>query len=113
MLLELDRGTEDNPRFVREKVLPGLAYLRSEAYRNRFGSNSGRWLVVTTSERRVTNMRRQVEAATVGEAVPFYLTTLEQATAGNVLFDPIWVRPGLNQPGALLGTQAFAAGRSE
>ena len=26
-LLEIDRSTEDNPRFLREKILPGLAYV--------------------------------------------------------------------------------------
>ena len=40
--------TEDNPRFGEEKVLPGIAYVRSEVYAQRFGDKSGRWLVVTT-----------------------------------------------------------------
>jgi len=43
-LLEIDRSTEDNQRFLREKILPGLAYLKSEAYAERFGHRSGRWL---------------------------------------------------------------------
>lgn len=30
-LLEIDRSTEDNPRFYREKVLPGVAYIKSQA----------------------------------------------------------------------------------
>ena len=42
LLFELDRATEDNPRFSREKVVPGLAYIRSESYRKRFGFASGR-----------------------------------------------------------------------
>jgi len=44
-LLEIDRSTEDNPRFLREKILPGLAYVNSQAYADRFGHRSGRWLV--------------------------------------------------------------------
>ena len=36
-LLEIDRSTEDNPRFLREKILPGLAYIQSQAYEERFG----------------------------------------------------------------------------
>ena len=43
-LLEIDRSTEDNPRFLREKILPGLAYLHSPVYEQRFGHRSGRWL---------------------------------------------------------------------
>ena len=31
-LLEIDCSTEDNPRFLREKILPSLAYIRSKAY---------------------------------------------------------------------------------
>jgi hypothetical protein len=42
-LLEIDRSTEDNPRFLREKILPGLAYIRSKVYEERFGHRSGRW----------------------------------------------------------------------
>ena len=43
-LLEIDRSTEDNPRFMREKVIPGKAYLKTKAYKNRFGKQTGRWL---------------------------------------------------------------------
>ncbi len=60
-LLEIDRSTEDNPRFLREKILPGLAYVKSQAYGERFGHRSGRWLVVTTGERRLANMLSQAE----------------------------------------------------
>ncbi len=52
-LLEIDRSTEDNPRFFREKILPGLAYIKTKAYEERFGHRSGRWLVVTTGEKRL------------------------------------------------------------
>ena len=59
LLLELDNSTHANERFGREKVAPGLAYVKSEEYKTRFGANSGRWLVVTTGERRMTNLMRQ------------------------------------------------------
>ena len=61
LLFEIDRATEDNPRFVREKVIPGIAYIRSDAYRTRFGSNAGRWLVITTSDQRIAHMCQQAE----------------------------------------------------
>ncbi len=89
-LLEIDRSTEDNPRFYREKLLPGLAYLKTDAYEERFGHRSGRWLVVTTGQRRLTNMLRQAhQAHTKGL---FYFTTFEQVSPESLLSAPIWQR---------------------
>ncbi|MBZ0285217.1 MAG: replication-relaxation family protein [Anaerolineae bacterium] len=94
LLWEIDRRTEDNPRFVREKVYPGIAYIRSEAYRQRFGYNAGKILIVTTGERRLNNMKRQAEQAVGKDARLFYFTTLEQLTSQTVLTAPIWQRGG-------------------
>lgn len=89
-LLEIDRGTEDNPRFLREKILPGLAYIDSKAYLDRFGHNSGRWLVVTTGEKRLANMLRQAKRAeTEGK---FYFTTFDRLNAKTILHESIWKR---------------------
>jgi hypothetical protein len=89
-LLEIDRSTEDNPRFLREKILPGLAYLKTEAYAKRFGHRSGRWLVVTTGERRLRNMLLQAKH---GQAAGlFYFTTYDQITVDTLLHSPIWRR---------------------
>lgn len=104
LLLELDRATEDNPRFAREKVLPGIAYLRSKAYKQRFGFQSGRWLVVTTSERRMRNLKRQTEAVAGKDARVFYFTTADQVQMKTLLTEPIWYRGGDNQPSALFST---------
>jgi hypothetical protein len=101
MLLELDRATEDNPRFAREKVRPGVAYLRSQAYERRFGFKSGRWLVVTTGERRMLNMKRQTEATAGGDAGAFYFTMLDQVTPDSVLTEPIWYQGNVDEPVAL------------
>ncbi|MBZ0280289.1 MAG: replication-relaxation family protein [Anaerolineae bacterium] len=100
-LLELDMRTEHNARFVDEKIRPGLAYFESEAYRNRFGVNAGRYLVVTTGETRLKNMKQQAE--TVGKAAErFYFTTFEAATANGAFFtQPIWWRPTHDTPVAL------------
>ncbi|NLF79094.1 MAG: hypothetical protein GX573_25660 [Chloroflexi bacterium] len=92
LLLELDRATEDNPRFARQKVLPGIAYLRSDAYKRRFGYGSGRWLVVTTSQRRLRNMKAQAERAAGEQARVFYFTTSDVITPETVLTAPIWFR---------------------
>lgn len=89
-LLEIDRSTEDNPRFFREKILPGLAYLRSQAYEDRFGHRSGRWLVVTTGERRLRNMLSQARHSRTQGL--FYFTTFEKISATTMLSMPIWQR---------------------
>ena len=89
-LLEIDRSTEDNPRFYREKILPGLAYLKTDAYKQRFGHNSGRWLVVTTGEKRLKNMLRQAERAKTKGM--FYFTTYDRLSPETMLHAPIWQR---------------------
>lgn len=99
-LLEIDRSTEDNPRFLREKILPGLAYLRSEAYEKRFGHRSGRWLVVTTGERRLRNMLNQAKRAKTKGL--FYFTTYDKLTVDSILFSSIWQRADRGDPVPLL-----------
>lgn len=94
LLVEIDRGTEDNPRFARETVRPAVAYLRSDAYLRRFGSRSGRWLVVTTGARRMGNMKRQTELALGKDARLFYFTTFDRVTPETLLSAPIWHRGG-------------------
>lgn len=94
-LLEIDMGTEDNPRFGREKVLPGLAYLKSSAYRNRFGLRYGRFLIVTTGERRLQNMKAQAER--LGGSGQFYFATFENICPETVLNKPVWWLAGETQ----------------
>ena len=93
-LLEIDRATEDNPRFSREKVRPGVAYLRSRAYEKRFGVSYGCYLVVTTGERRMHNLKSHSERN--GGNGRFYFTTFAKAANGNVLTEPIWQLAGSN-----------------
>jgi hypothetical protein len=99
-LLEIDRSTEDNPRFYREKILPGLAYIDSKAYEERFGHRSGRWLVVTTSDRRRNNMLSQARRAKTKGF--FYFTTYDRITVDSILFSPIWRRADRDEPVPLL-----------
>ena len=89
-LLEIDRSTEDNPRFYREKILPGLAYLKSQEYEDRFGHRSGRWLVVTTGERRLANMLSQAHRTNANGL--FYFTTFDKLKPESMLRSPIWQR---------------------
>jgi hypothetical protein len=101
-LLEIDRSTEDNPRFLREKILPGLAYLKSPVYETRFGHRSGRWLVVTTGERRMRNMLLQSKRA--GSAGLFYFSIYPSITVENILSAPIWYRADRPDPVPLVFT---------
>lgn len=94
LLLELDRATEHNPRFGIEKVVPGIAYIRSDSYRRRFGFNSGKWLVVTTSDRRLQNMKRATELVAGSNARLFYFTTLDRVSPHTIVSAPIWHRGG-------------------
>ena len=99
-LLEIDRSTEDNPRILREKIIPGLAYIKTKAYEERFGHRSGRWLVVTTGEKRLKNMLRQARR---GKAKGlFYFTTYDQLNAATILHTPIWQRADRNEKVPLL-----------
>jgi len=99
-LLELDRATHDNPSFGREKVLPGVAYIKSHAYKDRFGFNSGRWLIVTKGRRRVKNLMQQTKEKAGPSSAMFYFATLKKLTptSVNVLTTPIWQQPGIDKP---------------
>lgn len=99
-LLELDMATEHNPRIGRSKILPGMAYIGSEAYRERFGLQYGRWLFVTTGERRMENMRTQ--ARRLGAKGQFYFTTFDGLTPDTILKKPVWWMPDRDEPISLI-----------
>lgn len=101
-LLEHDRRTDDNGRFIDEKVLPGIAYIQSEIYRERYGVNAGSYLVVTLSEKRMMNMLKAAARVPKAEKY-FYYTTYKQATRPGAFFtQPIWRRPGTENPTSLM-----------
>lgn len=113
-LLELDRGSNESLRRIAdEKVLPGLAYLVSEAYQRRAywlpgeKLKSGRWLfVISTADAdlRLSNMKRRIEQIAGDNAGKFWLTTLAEAKeCENVLTAPIWRHGGENRLWSLLG----------
>jgi hypothetical protein len=100
-LFELDMSTHDNPSFGREKAIPGSAYIKSVAFKNRFGYNSGRWLVVTTGAVRMKNLIAQTKQSLGAGARVFLFTTIDQVGGGNVLTAPIWHQADFQQPSAL------------
>jgi hypothetical protein len=101
-LLELDNGTADTPKFAREKVIPNLAYLKTALYKQRFGANTGQWLIVTTSPRRLKHLKAQTERTAGESANAFYFTTQDAITDTTVLTAPIWCRGGTDETMPLL-----------
>ena len=91
-LLEIDMGSEDNPRFAREKIQPGVAYLKSSEYAKRFGTRHGRYLVITSGERRRHNMKAHAERN--GGKGLFYFSTFDDLSAESVLTRPVWLLAG-------------------
>ena len=104
LLMEIDGSTHSNPRFGREKVLAGNAYIKSQEYKNRFGANSGRWLVLTGGERRMGNLMRQTKHVSDGDDAKYFIFTTAKNFFGadNVLLDAIWWQVDKETPVALL-----------
>ncbi|MCL5428309.1 MAG: replication-relaxation family protein [Chloroflexi bacterium] len=102
-LIEIDMATEDNPRFAREKVLPGLAYLKSRAYRKRFGDDIySRWLVVTTGEKRMQNMVHRTSQIGNGRADEFCFSTFDRLLGANFLHEAIWNSGNSSDPQSII-----------
>ena len=93
-LLELDMATHDNPSFGIEKAAAGAAYIHHPAYRVRFGSNSGRWLVVTTGDVRMKNLMRQTLQNTNADSDLFLFSTFDRVMQHNLFNMPIWMKCG-------------------
>jgi len=103
-LLEFDNGTHPLTRFGKDKAIPGAEYVRSRAYKQRFGFNSGRWLVVCNGEQRMRNLKAQTEKSAGAKASVFLFTTMGQIKAETVLNMPIWMRGGSNKVMSLVNT---------
>ncbi|MDH3944509.1 MAG: hypothetical protein OEV06_10490, partial [Anaerolineae bacterium] len=89
-LLELDNATHDNTSFGVEKIAAGAAYIRSLKYKKRFGANTGRWLMVTTGEKRMRNLMEQTTHCMDDDAQIFYFTTVEHLREKDPFRDPVW-----------------------
>ena len=95
-LLELDMASHDSASFGLEKAAAGAAYIKSSEFQNRFGSNSGRWLVVTTGDIRLQNLMRQTIKYAPNASSLFYFATFEKVISNNLLLDDIWYQPGVD-----------------
>ena len=103
-LIEVDMATHDNPSFGMDKAAPGAAYIKSQEYQARFNSNSGRWLVITTSPIRLRNLIQQTRERIGEESNLFYFTTFENCRGHNFFTEPIWYQFGSKYPVPLLKT---------
>jgi len=102
-LLEIDMATHDNPSFGREKVIPGIEYIRSTQYKKRFGSNGGFWLIVTKGQKtRLKNLMKQVKDFALNDSSLFFFTTIDEIHNVNLFTEPVWHQVDIDRPVALL-----------
>jgi hypothetical protein len=87
--LEIDQATMTNARW-QEKVTAYLDFRQSGQSKQHFGTRNFRVLTVTTSERRLTNLKRATEQAK-GDHF-FWFTTQEQVTIWQpeTILDAVW-----------------------
>ena len=91
ILPEVDNATHALSQFVRRKVKPALKFVGSRDYERTFGVSNGAYFVITTGQKRLTNLKEKTEKA--GGAGLFYFTTFDQVRQ-NVLTSPIWQMAG-------------------
>jgi hypothetical protein len=89
-LLEVDMATHSNPNFSIEKAAAGAAYIHSQEFNTRYGSNSGRWLIITTSEIRMQHLMKHTHERIATKSNYFLFTTLSTFFSKNVYSEPIW-----------------------
>jgi hypothetical protein len=89
-LVEYDNSTHPLYRFGKHKALPGLNYIRSQAYKNRFGFNSGRWLVICKSGTRLKHLKSQTEYVLGKQAANFLFSIGCELNFQTVLTSPVW-----------------------
>ena len=95
----------DVVRYGVEKVISGVAYLKSFAYQKRFGHNAGRWLIVSGSKQvRLENLIRETKkVAGEDDARSFIFTRFDLLqNAHNPITASIWLATDSDQPGPLI-----------
>lgn len=94
--LEADQGTMTNSRW-QEKIQAYLHFRRSGLSHQHFNTRNFRLLTVTTSERRLANLKQASEA--VGADRYFWFTSQDQVDIWNPsrLLEPVWQVAGRTQ----------------
>jgi predicted transcriptional regulator len=85
--LEVDMGTMALERF-KNKVRAYIAYYRSGAFEQRYGARAVRILTVTSSARRLENLKAATEAADGQYA--FWFALADDLTPDAILGQPVW-----------------------
>jgi hypothetical protein len=104
--LEIDMGTmtgmyaKYGRRDWARKVAAYLEYYRSGKYLERYHTKSMRVLTVTTSDRRLANLKGVTEK--VGGKGRFWFTTFDRLKGADILTDPIWSKAGSSDLHALI-----------
>ena len=101
-LLEVDMATHSNPNFSMEKAAAGAAYIKSREFNKRFGSNSGRWLIITTGEVRKQHLMEHTRERIATKSNLFLFTTFSDFFSKNVFLEAIWSVCGQNRNQKLL-----------
>jgi len=101
-LLEVDMATHANLNFGWEKSVAGSTFIKSKAYRERFGNNSGRWLIITTGETRMKNLMKQTRKMVEEDTDLFLFTTFQDFFSGNPLQEMIWRKCEMDEQVCLL-----------
>lgn len=89
--VEVDRGSEPLSKF-RPQVEVYQAYTASGQYQARYSKTSLRVLVITTSARRLANLKATTREA--GGDRKYWFTTFDRVTPATVLTGAIWQRLG-------------------
>lgn len=95
----------DVVRYGVEKVIAGVAYLKSFAYKKRFGHNAGRWLIISGSKTlRLENLIRETKkVAGQEDARSFIFTRFDLLqNAHNPITASIWLTVDSDEPGPLI-----------
>lgn len=95
--IELDRGSESNIRFVRDKVYAGIQFVNSKYYKETVGATvPARFLVVVNApQKHYDNLRGHVAEA--GGAGFFLFTRTDRMTTETALTGNIWQLPHLER----------------
>lgn len=104
-LLESDCSSESHSTFTFERLRVALALLRSPQYKQMAGRQSGRWLIVTNSERRMATMKEYAERDFGEHAKAFWFSTVDRLSRGTALTENCWYRGGWKEPATLLKLQ--------
>jgi hypothetical protein len=97
--LELDQATMSNQRW-KSKVLAYQQYVASGSYHEKYQTQSLRILTVTTTEKRLKNLKKVTER--VGGGRMFWFSTFGRASTEQVLSGHIWLVAGETTPRPLV-----------